>query len=82
MARAWWWLVDWVRYLFGRETRDQAWIDGSNYADESWREMMDDKDLFIAEQSELITELDNWIWNNGYGPRLPDHLERKLRDYR
>lgn len=82
LSKMWWWLIDWVRYLGGRETRDQAWIDGSNHADAEWQEFCDDKDTFIAEQSELIAKLDQWLWDNGYGPRLPHELERRLRDYR
>lgn len=82
LAKAWWSMIDWVRFLFGRETRDEAWVAGSQDADEGWLEIMEDKDSFISVQSALIAALDEFIWNNGLGPALPADLENALRDYR
>jgi hypothetical protein len=82
LRKAWFRTVDFFRYIFGAETRNQAWIDGANFGDEEWQEFVADKDAFIEEQGNFIRALDEWIWAKGYGPELPPLLEQRLRDYR
>lgn len=57
LAKAWWWAVDWSRFLLGRETRDQAWSDGYRQSEEDGEEDLLRKDAWIAQCEWAINEM-------------------------
>lgn len=79
--KLWWWSVDWLRYLAGRETRDEAWIDGYRQSEVDGEQYLADKEAWITQCEEAIKVLletcmveDNWEYLRDHEPELYDWL--------
>lgn len=82
MRKKWFDFVDWIRYWFGAETRDEAWISGSRDAEEDFEYEHLRLEAFIEEQSWLIYSLMEIIDRYNLWEQASDEVIERIRDYR